>query len=235
MKKLIILIVTIAVCIGICINLRGNRRETTFKKVYDSYNQIDYSFAISAFGKTRDSRVMDYIDISTYDELKNKSKIIADVEFISRKQLYGVIETKVKVKKLYKGHCDKIITIYEAGFVGENYNAVVIIQSKPLMNNKNRYLVFLQESIPENGRYYTFVNTILGSYPRSNDMKKIVVNEKDGEAIVKKKDLDDVELVQVHYSKETIEGEEKQDSEGIYNKTLSLYETFKKKALSEYQ
>jgi hypothetical protein len=138
MKKLIILIVTIAVCIGICINLRGNRRETTFKKVYDSFDQIDYSFAISAFGKTRDSRVMDYIDISTYDELKNKSKIIADVEFISRKQLYGVIETKVKVKKLYKGRCDKIITIYEAGFVGENYNAVVIIQSKPLMN-KNRY------------------------------------------------------------------------------------------------
>lgn len=235
MKKALILLLTIAVCIGICINLRGNRKETTFQKIYDTRKSVSFTELYYAFTKNRSAYHKDYKDIENFKQLENDSQLIADVEYVSRRQMHNIIETEVAVKKIYKGQCDKRIMIYEPAYVLDEYEEVQLMQPKPFMEKNETYLVFLRKSFPKNGQYYIMTNTILGNYPRNQEFKIIERNDKDGKVIIKKEALHNVELVRVHYNKKFAENEGVTNNIKVYEKTLSLYPSFKQKALQKYQ
>ena len=95
--------------------------------------------------------------------------------------------------------------------------------------------IFCDWHAPKNGQYYIMTNTILGSYPRNQEFKIIERNDKDGKVIIKKEALHNVELVKVHYNKKFAENEGVTNNIKVYEKTLSLYPSFKQKALQNYQ
>lgn len=182
MKKGLLFLISLVVCLGISFYLRQKVSFHSFDDVLELTNSIGLIGIPEGFTDEhpRNIYVDDYQNVSSFDDLHKKADIIAKVSVKSREQKYNVVETTVNVQEVYQGSCDSEIVIYEPTRF-DGMGRIMTYASIPLLHEKQDYIVFLQYALPDDNKHFNYVNTCLATYPIKGDLKikTIVLEETD--------------------------------------------------------
>lgn len=225
MRKFILLILSLSVCILLSFYMRGKVNSLSFDKILNTTINIDLSHTFDAFSEThpRSLYVDDYENINNYEELFNKTDVIAKIKVLKRRQRFNIVETIVEVIDLYKGDCHQKITLYEPiCFDGDG--DCFAYSSIPLLHNNEEYIVFLKESLPKDKNYYNYVNTCLGAYPIKDNLNITTFKVIEGNYFKFEKTLD-CDIIKLDYSSYPKELQNK-DFVDTYYKHINMYSEF---------
>ncbi len=234
MKKFIILIFSLGVCIMLSFYLRGKVDSLSFDKVLNTTINIDLSYTFDGFSEIhpRSLYVDDFENINTYKELCSKADVIAKIRVVKRQQKFNIVETTLEVINLYKGSCNREIILYEPiCFDGKGKS--VAYSSIPLLHNNQDYIVFLNESLPKGKNYYNYVNTCLGAYPVKKNLDILTVEIIDSENLEFEKVLN-CDVIKLDYSNYLVEPQNK-DSINTYYKHINKYSEFHLHVIKDYK
>lgn len=234
MKKIILFFLSFMICIGLCFYLRQNVRYTSFQEVLSTTHNIDLSSSFEGFSNThpRSTYVDDYVNVYHFNELCKQADIIANISVKERKQQFNIVETTVNINKIYQGFSNKEMIIYEPiCFNGKG--DCIAYSSIPLLHKNQDYIVFLKKALPNDGTHYNYVNSCLGVFPVTNNLKIETVTLKDGENINFKKSMN-YDVIKLDYSKIP---EEILDKEALdnYYKHIHNYERFHNQVMKQFK